>query len=78
MGERWRRIEAIAPVSRVDVLIGGDPWAELDPPVVPRAPASVVVSRVALRALYAPGPEEVDAWPMLPEGGVVTEIRSRP
>jgi hypothetical protein len=37
----------------------------------------IVVSGVVLRALYAPSPAEVAAWPLLTDGGVVTELRSR-
>ena len=77
MGQPWRRVEAIARVSRVDSLTGGDPWAEFGRPAVRPAPVAVVVSRVALRALYAPAANVVASWPLLPDGGVVTEIRSR-
>ena len=77
MGQPWRRVEAIARVTRVESLMGGDPWAEFRPLAVRRAPVPVVVSRVALRALYAPAAEAVATWPLLHDGGVVTELRSR-
>jgi hypothetical protein len=77
MGGRWSRVSAISPVSRIDVFVGDDPWAEFNAPAEHGAPVRVVVRRVDLRALYAPSPEEVASWPLLPDGGVVTEIRKR-
>jgi hypothetical protein len=77
MGQPWRRVEAIARVSRVESLMGGDPWAAFRLPSLRLAPVPVVVSRVALRALYAPSAEVVATWPLLADGGVVTELRSR-
>ena len=78
MSGRWSRISAISPVSRIDVLVSDDPWAEFDVPAVRPAPIKIVVRRMDLRALYAPSPEEVASWPLLPDGGVVTEIGKRP
>jgi hypothetical protein len=77
MGSRWSRVSAISPVSRIDVLVGDDPWVGFDAPAERQAPVRVVVRRVDLRALYAPSAEEVASWPLLPDGGVVTEIGKR-
>jgi hypothetical protein len=65
-------------VRRVDLLIGGDAWAELIARARrPVAPTVVRVSPAQLKALYAPAPDEVASWPALPDGGVVTEIGKR-
>jgi hypothetical protein len=77
MGGRWSRVSAISPVSRIDVLVGDDPWADVDVLAEREAPVRVEVRRVDLRALYAASPEEVASWPLLPDGGVVTEIGKR-
>lgn len=66
----------MAGVRRIDVTIGGDPWAELIA-ATRAAPPAVRVSPTTLRALYAPAPDEADEWPQLPDGGVVTELGSR-
>ena len=75
MGGRWPKVEGVSAVRRVDVTIGGDPWSEL---IAARTaePAALRVSPVALRALYVPEEPEADAWPQLPDGGVVTELGS--
>lgn len=75
MGGRWPRVEGVAAVRRVDVTIGGDPWAELLA-VTRSVPPVVRVSPATLRALYAPDEPDADAWPQLPDGGVVTELGS--
>jgi hypothetical protein len=75
VGERWSRVGGVAPVRRVDILVGDEPWRELQ--VIARGwsePARVRVDRVDLRALYAPTPDEAASWPLLPAGGVVAEL----
>jgi hypothetical protein len=76
MGGRWPKVDGVAGVRRIDVTIGGDPWAELI--AATRSPEPALrVSPLTLRALYAPAPAETAEWPKLPDGGVVTELRSR-
>ena len=77
MGGRWPRVDAISPVSRVDTFMRDDLWAEVAVPPARRVSVPVVVLRANLRALYAPTPEEIATWPLLGDGGVVTEIRNR-